>query len=130
MKIHKHGDTYNKEDSEPKEKFKCEKCGCEFTAKTDEYYVDFGAGDASGITSLSTTITFSTVVKDYIVCSCPECHKIVKKIRTRKIGDPSSPSITYCTSTTPATPTAPVLGDKADSGWPYEDSLTEALLIK
>ena len=130
MKIHKHGDTYNKEDSEPKEKFKCEKCGCEFTAKVDEYYVDFGAGDTSDITGSSTVLALSIVVKDRIVCSCPECHKIVKKNRARNIDTYSSSSITCGTSTIPTTPTAPVLGTKADLAWPYEDSLTEALLVK
>ena len=85
MKIHKHGDTYNKEDSEPKEKFKCEKCGCEFNCELFEYYADLGGGEPYEYGNINLTISTSkSTITDYLVCSCPECHKIVTKPRERK----------------------------------------------
>lgn len=73
MEIKKHGKKYQNKDG--KETFVCEKCGCEFTAKEDEYYKD---GNCSITTSsLIDNLTYSSC--SYI-CSCPECHKIVKKI--------------------------------------------------
>lgn len=99
MKIKKHGDTYNKGAEEKKEKFKCENCGCEFTAEEDEYYRDYGGADAPDWTNtVSLTYTVRSVTKDYLVCSCPECYKIVKKIKERKSSYSytfSSPTVTY-----------------------------------
>lgn len=82
MKIRKHGKKYTKEQIKT-EAFECKNCDCEFTCKEDEYYVDIGGADSNYCGS-SLTYTISTVIKDYLVCSCPECHKIVKKIRERK----------------------------------------------
>ena len=89
MKIKKHG-KFSKTEVVNTEKFKCDNCNCEFTALEDEYYVDEGGAD-SWATSSTITYTINSNVKDYLVCSCPECHKIVKKIRERK----SSYSYTY-----------------------------------
>lgn len=75
MKISKHGKKYKTNGSE---EFKCDNCGCEFTAEKDEYYIH--AGDWPTVTT-SCVIGYS--ITDYLVCSCPECHKIVKKTRTR-----------------------------------------------
>lgn len=50
--------------------------------KEDEYYIDYGGKDAEAEKSL-TSITISTYINDYFVCSCPECHKIVKKVSSR-----------------------------------------------
>lgn len=86
MKIKKHGSKYSGPvDQKKYEKFKCDKCGCEFSCESDEYYEDLGGADwiYSGI-SASTSTYYRTTVKDYLVCSCPECHKIVKKIRERR----------------------------------------------
>lgn len=116
MKITKHGTVHDKKDSK-KETFKCGNCGCEFSAKEDEYYVDLGAGgDNSSFTNITITASmFHTVVKDYLVCSCPECHKIVKKIRERNCE-----------------PGGTVVYDAADvsATWTCEDALSEALLLK
>lgn len=85
MKIKKHGKMFNKEEPIHTEKFKCNNCNCEFTCKDDEYYVHLGGADwtcgSGGITT--TTYTISSTINDILVCSCPECYKIVKKIRTR-----------------------------------------------
>lgn len=82
MKIEKHGKVYYKE-SEKTEKFKCDNCGCEFTAKEDEYYIDYNGANYTPINTIS-TYTISLIAKDIYVCSCPECSKIVKKIHERK----------------------------------------------
>ena len=84
MRIKKHGNKYAGVKDLPKfEKFKCEQCGCEFNCESDEYYEDLGgANDRVG--SLAINYMVSTVTKDYLVCSCPECHKVVKKIRERE----------------------------------------------
>lgn len=93
MKIKKHGKMFEKEPPIPVEKFVCDSCGCEFTCKDDEYYVDFGGADSSCFPfSISTTYTYRTITKDYLICSCPECHKIVKKIRERKSDSITVPS--------------------------------------
>lgn len=76
MKITKHGIKHE----QAVETFKCESCGCEFSAKKDEYYIDY---DGASYTSFVNTCSISYTTKDYLVCSCPECHKIVKKIRER-----------------------------------------------
>ena len=104
MHIKKHGKKY-KESENHKETFKCDKCGCEFTAELDEYYVDSNSGfvcpDNPTITltsnyydSVTPTHTDNTKIsgtdnsswykytwssQDTYVCSCPECHKIVTK---------------------------------------------------
>lgn len=83
MKIKKHGKHYQKEEQIKTEKFECKECGCEFTAKDDEYYVDYGTGNLTSSTTSSITYTWSTTVTDWYICSCPECHKIVKKPKLR-----------------------------------------------
>lgn len=103
MKIRKHGTEYDKTlKKDNSEKFECSNCGCEFTAKQDEYYVDYGGMDSN---VSGTYYTYCTIYKrDYLICSCPECHKIVKKIRE---GINDNISVSY---TTTATNTAPVDG--------------------
>ena len=101
MEIKKHGKKYQNKDG--KESFVCEKCGCEFTAKEDDYYKD---GNCSITTnSLSNYLAYSSC--SYI-CSCPECHKIVKKT----VSSNDVP-LTYCgTSSTITTNTVtPVTND-------------------
>ena len=84
MKIKEHGKNYGKKNDIQKESFECEACGCKFEAKKDEYYEDlYGAETLSGTSGISCTI--SSTAKDYLVCSCPECHKIIKKARYRKV---------------------------------------------
>lgn len=96
MKIKKHGKMFEKEPPIPVEKFVCNSCGCEFTCKNDEYYVDFGGANSScspfSISTTSTYYAYRTTIKDYLICSCPECHKIVKKIRERKSDGITVPS--------------------------------------
>lgn len=75
MKITKHGKKADKVRAGIEE-FSCEKCGCEFEAKEDEYYVD---NDSSGWNGYLST-TYISTSKTY-VCSCPECHKIVRKVK-------------------------------------------------
>ena len=89
MKIKKHGKLFNKEQPIHTEKFKCDSCGCEFTCKDDEYYTHIGGADWNcGSESITTTTyTISSTVRDYLVCSCPECHKIVKKVHERQRND-------------------------------------------
>ncbi len=84
MKIKKHGKMFSKEKDPKIEKFICDHCGCEFTVKEDEYYVDFCGADQW--TSGGLTYTISTIVKDYYVCSCPECFRICKKIHERPVN--------------------------------------------
>ena len=96
MNISKHG-VITKEEAKT-EKFKCEQCGCEFDADYDEYYVNKGS---QSLFSSVTTYTYSANVTDVYVCSCPECHKIVTKTKTRAIEVPVT--ITYtdaCTNKT------------------------------
>ena len=85
MKIRKHGKMFKQDPPPLAEKFTCNNCNCEFSALNDEYYVDEGgAGNYSSSSwSSSLTYTWTSTVKDYLVCSCPECHKIVKKVRER-----------------------------------------------
>ena len=61
------------------EEFKCEQCGCEFTANDEEYYVD-KANDYDGISVVG---SYSATVTDMYVCSCPECHLIIRKGKQR-----------------------------------------------
>ena len=75
MKIKKHGKKYNEEDNF--EVFECEKCGCVFRADEDEYYVD------SGKLNDGISLTYTVCVNDTYICSCPECHKIVKKYKDK-----------------------------------------------
>lgn len=100
MKIKKHGKMFEKEPPIPVEKFVCNSCDCEFTCKNNEYYVDFGGANSScSPFSISTTTTYyytyRPTIKDYLICSCPECHKIVKKIRERKSNSIAVPSYAY-----------------------------------
>lgn len=84
MNITKHG-VNSREELMP-ETFKCEHCGCEFSANYDEYYVRRG----SQITSAtSTTYIYRSTVVDVYVCSCPECHKIITKETQRVVEDPT-----------------------------------------
>jgi protein-arginine kinase activator protein McsA len=129
MKIKKHGKTYEKEPKDKTEKFTCENCECEFVAKEDEYYVDLGGADQSSITTdtvISTTWTYSYMTNDYLVCSCPECHKIVKKIRKReqKVG---CPTVTYDNVVVPCGCTTE---EPSSITWTCEDALNEALTGK
>ena len=86
MKITKHGSTYKKEDNK-KEKFECGNCGCKFDCDDDEFYTDYGGGS-------------------YLVCSCPECHKICKKTRERQSSWSTANTVpyTYTNVTGTATP--------------------------
>ena len=81
MDIKKHGglDT-------PKniEEFVCENCGCEFTAHDEEYYVD-RCVDSNALNIAG----YQATVKDIYVCSCPECHIIVKKEKSRVLQNPT-----------------------------------------
>lgn len=100
MDILKHG-KFEKEEDSAVETFKCHYCGCEFSAKTDEYYIDKASEfdvDKYGITS-GTSYVYSTMVMDTYVCSCPECHKIVKRSVERTIVNPAK--ITYSSTTIP-----------------------------
>lgn len=78
MIIKKHG----REHGNCIEEFVCDNCGCEFGTEDDEYYIDLGGADLINTTIGS--ITYSLVCHDYYVASCPECHKIVKKVKERK----------------------------------------------
>ena len=84
MNITKHGNNTKEELNT--EQFKCEQCGCEFTADYDEYYVEKGS---CFTTSSSLVYTYYTNVTDTYACSCPECHKIVTKTKTRLASNPS-----------------------------------------
>jgi hypothetical protein len=100
MKIINHGNTYKSDKDLEFERFKCEKCKCEFNALEDEYYRDYeGAETSNGESWTYTTITINVpkTVKDYLVCSCPECHKIIKKVKERRIQCQYSepPTINY-----------------------------------
>ena len=91
MKIKKHGSTYVGQDKT--EEFTCQNCGCKFTVKENEYYIDYGgANDSNWTISSTVTYTWSSIIKDYYVCSCPECHKIIKKTHERT-------NYNYCTLT-------------------------------
>ena len=97
MRIKKHGRCYQKEEPIKTERFECKECGCEFTAKDDEYYVDCGSNSYwNGISSI--TYSYSTTITDWLVCSCPECHKIVKKSRTRETNITAPYTYTAVTS--------------------------------
>ena len=84
MNITKHGSCTEVELK--KEEFRCEQCGCEFTADYDEYYVEKGS---CFTTSSSLTYTYLTTVTDTYVCSCPECNKIVVKTKQRTVENPT-----------------------------------------
>lgn len=94
MKITKHGKQY-KEASSATEEFKCSKCGCEFKAKDDEYYTDEEISSFSTSTSCVISSTYTSTVTDRLVCSCPECHKIVTKNKDRTV---SKPYVTWSSS--------------------------------
>ena len=100
MIVTKHGETSEIKDCE---RFKCNNCNCEFECNTDEYYIDYcGAETPKEI--IAVPIDSNISVQDYYVCSCPECHKIVKKVHTRIIrssymsATPLCDSLTYCGS--------------------------------
>ena len=93
MKITKHGDIVAEKEL-GKESFTCANCGCEFTADYDEYYIEKGTCIT---TSSSLSYTYSTNVTDKYICSCPECHKIVTKSKSR-IAE--SPVITLTSNST------------------------------
>ena len=102
MYISKHG-LKKKHSIDNRVSFECGNCKCEFKADEDEYYIHLGGADTCGS---SITYTLKSTIQDYLVCSCPECHKIVKKIRVRPndiwvstIGTASvgNPDITYTT---------------------------------
>lgn len=101
MKIQKHGKKYKQESNI--ETFKCDNCGCEFTVKQDEYYTDknINSGTA-GITQTVSYYTISSKITDRLICSCPECHKIVSKITERDNICWSAPDITLNCNTTSA----------------------------
>ena len=102
MKIKKHGDCYNKDGQNKKEKFTCKNCGCEFTVDDDEYYVDYGGAnysDSASSISVSTYV-WTTLTKDYHVCSCPECYKICKNIHERESDSITLTSGTYTNADT------------------------------
>lgn len=96
MRIKKHGKAFVKQPDEKVEKFICKECGCEFTVKEDEYYVDKGSNYGSA--TYSTTIDWTSTVIDKLVCSCPECYKICIKDRQR------NESYTYPSINTTTTP--------------------------
>ena len=128
MKIKKHGKTYEKEPKDKTEEFTCENCGCEFTAKEDEYYVDLGGADQPSITctnTVSTSWMLNYMVNDYLVCSCPECHKIVKKKRKRE-QKVDCPTVTYDNGVVPCGCTE----EPSSITWTCEDALNEALTGK
>lgn len=75
------------------EDFKCEQCGCEFTADYDEYYVDKG----TCFTTTSITYAYKASVTDIYVTCCPQCNKIVTKTKDRIVDNPT---ITLTSSTT------------------------------
>ena len=77
MNISKHGNRYS---NQGMEQFLCGFCGCEFDVYDDEYYVDLCGADIINTNPLTTG---NCMCHDYIVCSCPECHKIIKKTRDR-----------------------------------------------
>lgn len=88
MNIIKHGENTPLESKT--EEFKCEQCGCQFTADYDEYYVS--KTDESLLTGLgisSTYYTYATSATDVYICSCPECHKIVTKTKQRTVANPN-----------------------------------------
>lgn len=84
MKITKHGESKEKWGLE---EFKCGNCGCEFTVDTDEYYVDQGSYGYTHLTS--STYLCQNYLTDTYVCSCPECHKIVTKSKSKSIEIPN-----------------------------------------
>ena len=84
MNITKHGSCTEVELNT--EEFKCEQCGCEFTADYDEYYVEKGS---CFTTSSSLWYVYRTNVVDTYVCSCPECNKIVVKTKQRTVENPA-----------------------------------------
>ena len=99
MKITKHGKSTKKQVKY--ESFKCDKCGCEFEVKEDEYYIDSSYIGGIGL-------SISNLYEKTYVCSCPECHKIVKKtenstsiVYTSKLDDSETTHTStykdYCT---------------------------------
>lgn len=59
MKVNKHGDIIKKRTH----KFKCNNCGCKYTANTGEWKYCSEYGDPSDKPT------------DYVSCDCPECGK-------------------------------------------------------
>ena len=86
MKIKKHGKKFSKQ-KPTIESFVCGNCKCEFECKEDEFHIDHSTN-----ISQQTSLTFAFSSEETLVCSCPECHKIVKK--TRACPPVCSPTIT------------------------------------
>lgn len=93
MKIKKHGTNISKEYG--KEKFVCEYCGCEFVANRDEYYSMTKQSDSCAYLT-STCISYNTTTIDIFICSCPECHRILEKERTRDDTDNTEITVNQC----------------------------------
>lgn len=74
MNVTKHGK--DKEEKVIAESFICENCGCEFTAKENEFYVEHRPYSINGLSATYFTCGYAT---DKYICSCPECHKIIVK---------------------------------------------------
>ena len=85
MKILKHGDASLNEVKLNTEDFECSLCGCNFTADFDEYYVEKGSSFEPNQTLI---YHYSVTVTDIYACSCPECHKMVIKEKTRIVNNP------------------------------------------
>lgn len=93
MNILKHGENMSLELKT--EEFKCKRCGCQFTADYDEYYVSKTDGSFLKGLGISTTYyTYATSVTDVYICSCPECHKIVTKTKQRTVTNPDNITLT------------------------------------
>lgn len=84
MNIIKHGNSAK--DVLNTEEFRCEQCGCEFSADYDEYYVEKGS---CLTTSSSMSYVYSAVVTDIYICCCPECRKVVTKTKNRTVENPT-----------------------------------------
>jgi len=78
------------------EDFKCNECGCEFTADYDEYYVE--KGSCFTTTSTSTYYVYKASVTDKYVTCCPQCHKIVVKTKERLVENPTITLTSFTTA--------------------------------
>lgn len=72
MNIKKHGNI-KKNECTTKD-FRCNNCGCEFQANSNEYY-EFRDNGGYSIGTISTYVYKVNMIK--YICSCPECHHIV-----------------------------------------------------
>ena len=88
MNIEKHGVVPKNELNT--EHFKCENCGCEFYANFDEYYIKKGSDFPRNNYDISSSVyVYKVTVTDNYICSCPECHKIVIKTKSRLKENPA-----------------------------------------